>query len=41
MLVKHIETNRYEYYRSQDFSVLKIPDLQGIYINLQAIKAML
>lgn len=41
MIVKRFETNRYEYYRSKDFSVLKIPELQGIYRNLQAIKAML
>ena len=33
--------HRYEYFRSQDFSAIKPPELQGIYRNLQAIKAML
>lgn len=41
MLLKQRDTNRYEYYRSQDFNVLKTAELQGIYINLQAIKALL
>ena len=31
----------YEYFRSQDFSAIKPPELQGIYRNLQAIKSML
>ena len=30
--------NKYEYFRSPDFNVLKIKELKQIYINLQAIK---
>ncbi|MCI5151229.1 MAG: hypothetical protein D3916_17905 [Candidatus Electrothrix sp. MAN1_4] len=41
MLLNKEGENRYEYFRSQDFSAIKLPELQGIYRNLQAVKAML
>ena len=41
MLLNKEDENRYEYFRSQDFSAIKLPELQGIYRNLQAVKAMI
>jgi len=41
MILRQCEDNRYEYFRSTDFSVAKLPELQAIYVNLQAIKALL
>jgi len=40
VILKKIGDNRYEYFRSPDFNVLKIQELEQIYINLQAIKGM-
>lgn len=41
VLLNKESENRYEYFRSQDFSAIKISELQGIYRNLQSVKAML
>ncbi len=41
VILNKYDDARYEYFRSQDFSAIKIPELHGIYRNLQAIKAML
>lgn len=41
VLLNKESENRYEYFRSQDFSAIKIFELQGIYRNLQSVKAML
>jgi hypothetical protein len=41
VLLNKEDDKGYAYFRSQDFSAIKIPELQGIYRNLQAIKAML
>ncbi len=38
IILKKVGDNRYEYFRSPDFNVLKIQELEQIYINLQAIK---
>lgn len=41
VLLNKESEHRYEYFRSQDFSAIKISELQGIYRNLQSVKAML
>jgi len=40
VILKKIGDNKYEYFRSPDFNVLKISELKQIYVNLQAIKNM-
>lgn len=40
LLYKESES-RYQYFRSQYFSAIKIFELQGIYRNLQSVKAIL
>lgn len=41
VILKKKGEQEYEYFRSQDFSAIKLPELQGIYRNLLAVKAML
>ncbi len=38
VILRKISDNKYEYFRSPDFNVLKIQELKQIYVNLQAIK---
>ncbi len=40
VILHKLTEHQYEYFLSKDFSSLKINELQGIYINLQAIKTM-
>ncbi|TGO03376.1 hypothetical protein PN36_07770 [Candidatus Thiomargarita nelsonii] len=41
VILKHLDDNKYHYFRSQGFNSLKLNELKEIYINLQAIKGML
>ncbi len=38
--LRKLAEHRYEYVESKDFSALKINELQGMYMNLQAMKAL-